>query len=257
MLIGAPNIDPADRSPAGFPLLWDDAAMELTEAVRRRRMIRRYLPDPVPSDILQNIVELGLRAPSAGFSQGWDFVVLAEPAEVQQFWNVTAAGDEPDNWLAGLQQAPVLILCCSDKQTYLRRYAEADKPWQDQQEAHWPVPYWDVDAGMAAMIILLATVDAGLGALFFGVMVDQLDAVRAAFAIPADRNIIGVIALGYPAETKPSGSTRSRKRRPTSEVVHNGRFGVPYGDSAEVESAGVEPAGVEPATIGDRVGDRS
>ncbi|MDQ2846084.1 MAG: nitroreductase family protein [Actinomycetota bacterium] len=210
--------------------------MELTEAVRRRRMIRRYLPDPVPSGILQKVVELGLRAPSAGFSQGWDFVVLAEPAAVQRFWNTTAEQDEPeDNWLAGLKQAPVLILCCSDKQTYLRRYAEADKPWQDQQEVHWPVPYWDVDAGMAAMIMLLATVDAGLGALFFGVTVDQLDAVRAAFAIPVDRNIIGVIALGYPAETQPSGSTRTRKRRPTSEVVHAGRFGVPFGEPAKAE----------------------
>lgn len=212
--------------------------MELTEAVRRRRMIRRYLPDPVPADILQNIVELGLRAPSAGFSQGWDFVVLAEPAAVQRFWDTTAEQDEPaDKWLAGLRQAPVLILCCSDKQTYLRRYAEADKPWQDQQEVHWPVRYWDVDTAMAAMIMLLATVDAGLGALFFGVMVDQLDAVRAAFAIPADRNIIGVIALGYPAEIKPSGSTRTRKRRPTAEVVHEGRFGVPFGEPATDPSA--------------------
>ncbi|MDQ6657174.1 MAG: nitroreductase family protein [Actinomycetota bacterium] len=204
--------------------------MELTDAVRRRRMIRRYLPDPVPSDILQNIVELGLRAPSAGFSQGWDFVVLAEPAAVQQFWEVTAERDGPDDdWLTGLKQVPVLILCCSDKQTYLRRYAEADKPWQDLQEMHWPVPYWDMDAAMAAMIMLLATVDAGLGALFFGVMVEQLSAVKTAFGIPADRNIIGVIALGYPADTEPSGSTRTRRRRPSSEVVHNGRFGVPFG----------------------------
>lgn len=203
--------------------------MELTEAVRRRRMIRRFLPDPVAPDALRNIVELGLRAPSAGFSQGWDFVVLAEPAAVQRFWNVTVDEDElQDNWLAGVKQAPVLILCCSDKQTYLRRYAESDKPWQDKQEAHWPVPYWDVDAGMAAMIMLLATVDAGLGALFFGIGIEDIDAVKGAFAIPADRTIIGVISIGFPAETVPSGSTRIRKRRPTSEVVHAGQFGTPF-----------------------------
>jgi nitroreductase len=198
--------------------------MEFTETVRRRRMIRRFRPDPIPDDQLRGFVELGLRAPSAGFSQGWDFVVLSSPDQVQVFWDA-CADDEPDDaWLVGLKQAPALILCCSDKQTYLRRYAEPDKPWQDLQESHWPVPYWDVDTGMAAMIILLAAVDAGLGGLFFGVAAEHVDAVRGAFGIPGDRTIVGVIALGHPRDTRPSGSTRARRRRPTDEVLHFGRF---------------------------------
>ena len=206
--------------------------MEFTETVRRRRMIRRFHPDPVPEAQLRQFVELGLRAPSAGFSQGWDFVVLSGPDQVNAFWaaGTDDATDEPeDAWLAGLKQAPALILCCSDKQTYLRRYAEPDKPWQDLQESHWPVPYWDVDTGMAAMIILLAAVDAGLGGLFFGVPAEQVDAVRGAFGIPDDRTIVGVIALGRPRDTRPSGSTRSRRRRPSDEVIHFGRFAPAQG----------------------------
>ncbi|WP_029135809.1 nitroreductase family protein [Nakamurella lactea] len=204
--------------------------MEFTEVVRGRRMIRRFRPDPVPDDQLRRLVELGLRAPSAGFSQGWDFVVLSGRDQVEAFWDASAdpADDGPDdNWITGLKQAPALILCCSDKQTYLRRYAEPDKPWQDLQESHWPVPYWDVDTGMAAMIILLAAVDEGLGALFFGVPGDQMDTVRRAFGIPDDRGIVGVIALGHPERTAPSGSTRTRRRRPTDDVVHFGRFSAP------------------------------
>jgi nitroreductase len=201
--------------------------MELTEAVRTRRMIRRFTTDPVDPEVVQRIVELGLRAPSAGFSQGWDFLVLSEAAVVQQFWAATMApGEELDDWMRGLASAPVLILCCSDMRTYLRRYAEPDKPWQDMQESHWPVPYWDVDTGMAAMIMLLAIVDAGLGGLFFGVPAEHMDAVHRAFDVPADRRIVGVIALGHPARTAPSGSTRSRRRRPTAEVVHHNRFGA-------------------------------
>ena len=205
--------------------------MELTDAVLSRRMIRRFTGEEVPIEVVQRIVELGLRAPSAGFSQGWDFVVLSEAQALQRFWSATADPDEPpDGWLSGVASAPVLILCCSDKQRYLRRYAEPDKPLQDQMESHWPVRYWDVDTGMAAMIMLLAVVDARLGGLFFGVPGEQLDQVHRAFEIPADRRIVGVIALGHPAETAPSGSTRTRRRRPTAEVVHHNRFGVPPGE---------------------------
>lgn len=204
--------------------------MELKDAVRKRRMIRRFDPDrPVPREMLDRALRLGLRAPSAGFSQGWDFVVLTDPVDRQLFWESTTDADqEMDSWLKKLRTAPTLILCCGDKNTYLRRYAQPDKPWQDMDESHWPVAYWDVDTGMAAMIMLLVAVDEGLGGLFFGVPVDRHTAVREAFGIPQDRSLVGVIALGYAAETTPSGSTRTRKRRPTGEVVHEGRFGCAW-----------------------------
>lgn len=203
--------------------------MEFTDVVRRRRMVRRFTGESVDPDAVRRILELGLRAPSAGFSQGWDFVVLSEAADVQRFWDTTGTGDgEPDRWLRGLRTAPVLIVCCSDPDAYLRRYAEPDKPWQDGLESHWTIPYWDVDTGMAAMIMLLAAVDSGLGGLFFGVPGERADDVREAFAVPADRHLVGVIALGHPQQQAPSGSTRTRRRRSTAEVVHAGRFGVPY-----------------------------
>ena len=189
-------------------------------------MVRRYDPDRlVPAEVITTALGAAIRAPSAGFSQGWDFVVLTEPEERQAYWSATTdLDDEPDSWLAGLQSAPVLILCLSDEGAYLRRYAEPDKGWSDMDEARWPVPYWDIDTGMAALTILLAAVDQGLGACFFGTPPEAHEDVFEAFDIPHDRHIVGVVSLGYPMPHPRSGSLR-RGRRGLDQVAHYGRFG--------------------------------
>lgn len=204
--------------------------MEFTEVVRRRRMVRNYDPSrPVPPQTLDRILHNAVRAPSAGYSQGWDFVVLTEAADRERFWELTTVpGQAADSWLSGMRNAPCLILCCSDKRTYLSRYAEPDKGWTDQDESRWPVPYWDIDTGMAAMLILLTAVDEGLGSLFFGVQPEHLDTVRSAFAIPPEHNIVGVVSVGHPAPDRASPSLK-RGRRGPDRVAHRGRYGVPWG----------------------------
>jgi len=203
--------------------------MQLREVIRRRRMVRAYQADrPVPADVVIRLLEHAVHAPSAGFSQGWDFVVLREAADRDLFWAATSEDDEePDAWLRGLQTAPVLVLCLSDKDAYLDRYAAPDKGWSDRDEARWPVPYWDVDTGMAALLMLLTAVDEGLGACFFGVPPHRHDAVRAAFAVPDGRRPVGVVSVGYPAPDRRSPSLR-RGRRSVAQVAHDGRFGVPW-----------------------------
>ena len=220
----------ASGLPVGFT-----AGMELAEAVRRRRMTRRFDPErPVDPATVTRLVEMGLRAPSAGFSQGWDFVVLLEPPDRAAFWEAAAEPEEQrDAWTRGLAAAPALVLCLSDPTAYLDRYAEPDKGWADRSVDRWPVPYWDTDVAMAAMIILLGAVDTGLGALFFGVPPGVHAAVKAALSIPESRRIVGVVALGHEAE-RVGGSAAVRRRRPTAEVLHLGRFGA----SGEGSSAG-------------------
>ncbi len=194
--------------------------------VRRRRMTRRYDPDrTVPDEVLTRCLENAVRAPSAGFSQGWDFVVLRTAPERDRFWAATTQPGQPaDPWLRGIREAPVLILCLSHKDAYLDRYAEPDKGWTDRSERHWPVPYWDVDTGMAALLILLTAVDSGLGSLFFGVPVEHHETVHAAFGIPASRSVVGVVSLGY-ARPGPRSPSLRRHRRTGAEVTHWGRFG--------------------------------
>lgn len=199
--------------------------MELHDAVRDRRMIRTYDQGrSVSREVVDDLLRLAVRAPSAGHTQGWQFLVLDDITSRSAFWAAAAVG-EPDSWRVRLQTAPVLIVVWSDKEAYLDRYAEPDKGRTDRDEASWPVPYWDVDAGMAAMILLLGVVEAGLGACFFGVPGARWDAVRAAFQVPARLRPVGVVSLGYPAPDRRSPSLR-RGRRPLSDVVSYGSFGA-------------------------------
>ena len=192
-------------------------------------MVRAYDPDrPVPAEVRERLVENALHAPSAGFSQGWAFLVLESPADRDRFWSATTdPGDADDPWLAGMRTAPLLILAFSNRSAYLDRYAEPDKGWTDRDEARWPVPYWHIDTGFASLLMLLTAVDAGLAACFFGVPPEHRDALHATFDVPTEYTCIGVVSVGYPAPNRRSPSLR-RGRRPVAEVAHAGRFGVPY-----------------------------
>lgn len=198
--------------------------MEFSEVVRRRRMVRAYDPNrPVPSEIRDRLLANALHAPSAGFSQGWGFLVLESEADRDLFWSVTTEDDEQDSWLSGMTAAPLLIVCFSHKDAYLDRYAEPDKGWTDRDENRWPVPYWDIDTGMAALLILATAVDEGLGACFFGVPPNYIPKLRAAFGVPDGFTPIGAISVGYRARDATSPSLR-RGRRGVDRVVHHGHW---------------------------------
>ncbi len=201
--------------------------MEFSEVVRRRRMVRRYSPVPVDRAVLDRVLSNALRAPSAGFSQGWAFLVLEDPADVGRFWTVTA-GDRlaaPDAWLRGMTTAPVVVVPLSSMEVYLERYAEADKGWTDRAEERWPVPYWHLDTAMASLLMLLTAVDEGLGACFFGVPAERVEALREAFRVPAAYTPVGAITLGHRTDDPGVPGSARRGRKPLEEVVHRGRWG--------------------------------
>lgn len=188
-------------------------------------MVRDYDPDrPVPPEVRERLLAHAIRAPSAGFSQGWAFLVLETAEERDLFWSATTSASAPDAWLTRMRRAPLLVVPLSNKQAYLDRYAEADKGWTDRDEARWPVPYWDVDAGMASLLMLLTAVDEGLGACFFGVPADKVGALRAAFGVPAEYRPVGCLSIGYPGEADRRSPSLRRGRRGVDEVVHRGRW---------------------------------
>src|SRR3954464_13535789 len=202
--------------------------MEFADVVRRRRMVRDYDPDrPVPPELRERLLEHALHAPSAGFSQGWAFLVLESPDERARFWSATTSAEDEQtmsSWLERMRRAPLLIVPLSHKQAYLDRYAEADKGWTDRDEAHWPVPYWDIDTGMATLLMLLTAVDEGLGARLFGVPAERVPALREAFGVPGGYRPVGCVSVGYPgADDRRSPSLR-RGRRDLDEVVHRGAW---------------------------------
>ncbi len=191
--------------------------MEFQDVVRKRRMVRRFHTDrPVPKEILDRILHNATRGPSAGFSQGQAFLVL-EGEDLAKFWALRPHVND-------VSTAPLLIVPFSCKRVYLDRYAEPDKGWTDRDESRWPVPFWHIDTGMATLLILQTAVDAGLGALYFGIQREDFGPLRELYGVPDDHEPIGAIAIGYSDEPEQSGSPKRRGRRDRSEVFHFGRW---------------------------------
>ena len=203
--------------------------MEFDEVVRRRRMVRTYDPErPVPPEIVDKIIKHALRAPSAGFSQGWGFLVLTSQPDRDLFWSSATEDDladaaEPGSWLERMRSAPLIIVALSNKSVYLDRYAQDDKGWTDRDESHWPVPYWDIDTGFASLLMHLTAVNEGLGSCFIGLPVQTIQAFKTAFGVPEEYAPIGALTVGYRAPDKRSPSLR-RGHRPVDDVVHHGRW---------------------------------
>lgn len=188
-------------------------------------MVRAYRDEPVPPALVDGLLDLARRAPSAGNTQGVRFLVLDTPEAVAGYWDLTLAPEARASFAwPGLVRAPVLVVVLVDPDTYVARYAEVDKVATGLGEGTgaWPVPYWWVDAGAAIETLLLAVVDAGLGACLFGLF-DAEAAVTAAHGVPEGWRAVGTVSLGWPAPDRP-GRSRGRARRDLDEVVRRGRW---------------------------------
>src|SRR4029453_17448469 len=116
-------------------------------------MTRAFDTRPVPPELLNQIVDLASRAPSAGKTQGWHLVVL-EGADTSRFWDITLPTMRRGAFGGRrLVEAPVFALPLADPRAYVERYSEADKRASGLgagTEA-WPAPYWTVDTPMAGV----------------------------------------------------------------------------------------------------------
>jgi nitroreductase len=186
-------------------------------------MRRNFTIEPVPVSVLDSLVDLARRAPSAGNTQGWDVVVL-EGSETATFWDITLPVDRrADFRWPGLTTAPVIVLPFANRNAYFARYGEADKAKTGLSDmTAWNVPYWQIDTAFFTQTFLLAAEAAGLGALFFGVF-REAAAVAAALGVPDGHDLIGAIALGRPAPDEP-GRSAARPKRSVDDIVHRGRW---------------------------------
>jgi nitroreductase len=186
-------------------------------------MVRAFTDEAIDPAVVDGLVDLARRAPSAGNSQGWAFVVLTGAGGTARYWDVTLPPERRSTFRwPGLVAAPVLIVCLVRPGSWVERYAEPDKASTGlgQGAEEWPVPYWWVDGGMAVEHLLLGAVDAGLGACFFGLFEHEA-AVLAALGVPSGWRAVGTVALGHPAPDEP-GRSAARARRPLDEVLHRG-----------------------------------
>jgi nitroreductase len=203
--------------------------MDFWELVRRRRMVRSFTDERVAPGAVERILEAARRGPSAGYSQGVEFVVVTEPA-VRAELSAPPGSIRASGRPLFVEQAPVLIVVCTSPSIYIERYREADKALVRKgrsDEDFWLVPYWHTDAGAAMMLILLAAVDEGLGAGIAGVMGAMGQArLRQVLGMPASYMAVAIVALGHeaPDARQFSGSAKTRKRRAIEDVVHRERW---------------------------------
>jgi FMN reductase [NAD(P)H] len=197
--------------------------MELRDILRQRRMVRNYLPEPVPRETIERIVATVRRAPSGGFSQGQRLVVVTD-AETRAA--IARLADEEESVATGFEpwisRAPVHVVVCTREDDYHDRYRKPDK-LQDGEEIVWPVPYWYVDAGAAMMLLLLASIDEGLAAGVFGLPGEQIEPLRTLLGLPDDFLFVAVVTLGRAAPDPRWSAATSRatqRRKPLDELVH-------------------------------------
>lgn len=200
--------------------------MEFQDVVRKRHMVRAFVPGrDVPDEVVTRILDNATRAPSAGHTQGWSFLVLRGNEETGRFWDALFPLERRGRFAyPGLFDAPLIIVPLASQEAYTERYAEPDKGWTDRDAARWPVPFWYIDTGFSALLMLLTAVDADLGALFFGIF--DIEAFRAAFGVPDAWTPIGAIAIGYPAPQRKSPSL-ARGRKPPDACIHRGFWRSP------------------------------
>lgn len=203
--------------------------MEFRDVVRRRRMVRSFTDEGVDHATVDRIVDAARRGPSAGYSQGVEFVVVTDPstrATIGRGFERIADTSGHPNYIA---QAPVHVMLCVSAEIYRSRYREPDKMRvraDVDDDTMWTVPYWYTDAGAAMLLMLLAAVDEGIGAAFVGFGPAE-PRVRALLGVPDDYQIVGAVLLGHAApDAKSLGDVAAdpRPRRPIEHVVHRERW---------------------------------
>ena len=171
--------------------------MEAWDAIRARRNVRQYQPDPVADDDLNRIVEAGWRAPSAKNRQPWDFVVVTDRAQLQELSTVWRGAGHIASAPAAI--ALVVPVPPDDRRLVTDNY----------------------DIGQATMAMMIAATDLGIGTGHSSVG-DQ-EKARAILGVPDDHLVAFLLGIGYPAD-RPLAPIRKPNRRPFSEVVHRGRW---------------------------------
>lgn len=187
--------------------------MEFADILKRRRMVRHFRTDPVPTEALARIGAAAQRAPSAGFSQGQRLVIVTRPEVMQRLAMIVSEEDYTrDGFHPWISQCGAQIIPCVSEHLYHERYQQPDKVDEDGREIDWPIPFWWMDVGCTVMLILMAAINEGLAAGFASA--ESPPKLQAELGIPDHFTPVGVIPVGWPLEDQPSSSLKRGKVKP-------------------------------------------
>ncbi|MCP4427863.1 MAG: NADPH-dependent oxidoreductase [Chloroflexi bacterium] len=181
--------------------------MTIIEAIHQHRSIRRYKPDPVPDDLLTEILEAGIRASSSGNMQTYSIIVTRDQALREQLY-------EPHMKQRMVLEAPVLITFCADFHRMRRWLKISDAP--DNFDNFMSFMVAAIDATLASQNVALAAESRGLGICYMGSTLANCDEIGRILRLPP--NVVPIVgfSLGYPDE-----NPALRDRLPLDGLVHH------------------------------------
>jgi len=155
--------------------------MDAIEAILSRRSVRKYKKKTVPKELIDELLNAAMNAPSACNEQPWHFVVVDKREVLDE-----VPKHHPHSY--ALREAPLAIVVCVDV-----NLAEEDGVW------------WVQDCSAAAENILIAAQAKGLGAVWLGVYPNdnRVKGIRRLLALPQNVVPLCIIPIGYPDEKKP------------------------------------------------------
>jgi nitroreductase len=172
--------------------------MDLFDAIRSRRSVRKYDVRPVEEEKLKAVLEAVRMAPSWANMQCWRMVIVKEAGMKQKISDLSFVESffAPKGYKANpskkaLAEAPVVIALCADP-------ANSGTLWEQE--------YYLVDCGIASQNLMLAARAQGLGTVFVGVY--EEDKIKSLLNVPASVRVVGLFPLGYPTEEGKAGPPR-------------------------------------------------
>lgn len=164
--------------------------MDVIEAIRKRRSIRRYQQRPVEEEKLNRILEAGRLAPSAKNLQDWKFIVVRDPERRRRL----AEAAKNQQFIA---EAPVVIAACGTETRYVMTCGQHT---------------YTIDVSIAVDHMTLEATELGLGTCWIGAFYE--DRVKEILGVPENIRVVALLPLGYPAE-----DPAPRPRKPMEEIV--------------------------------------
>ena len=179
--------------------------MDVFEAIKGRRSIRKYEPDPVPDAVLDEVLEAVRWAPSWANTQCWEVIVIREP-EIKAKVAETLPPTNPA--LSSLRDAPILLVFCAirNRSGYKKGEVTTDK-------GDW----FMFDIGLAMENLCLAAHSLGLGTVIIGLFDSKK--VETLLGVAENVSVVAMTPLGYP-----QGEVSAPKRKELADFVHFGRY---------------------------------
>jgi nitroreductase len=181
--------------------------MDLMEAIKGRRSIRKYKPDPVPEEVLGTLMEAVKWSPSWANTQCWEVIVVRDPKMKSELVTALSKGNPA---LSSITEAPLVIVLCGKKGVSGFKKGEATTAKGD-----WLM----FDTGLAMQTLCLTAHTLGLGTVIVG----NFDHHRVAeiLGVPQNIEVVAITPLGYPA-----AEGIAPKRKEISEFVFNEKYPV-------------------------------